>query len=86
MFRCMRTTLTLEPDGAALAERTRRVRGQSFKAVVNEALRRGLRAMADPPREPARYRTPAVDLGRCRLGSLDDVTEALAVAEGEEFR
>ena len=52
MLRCMRTTLTLDPDVAALAERMRRVR--------------------------------AVDLGRCRLGSLDDVTHALAVAEGQE--
>ena len=82
----MRTTLTLDPDVAALAERMRRVRGQSFKAVVNEALRCGLRAMADPAGRPAAYRTPAADLGRCRIGSLDDVAEALAVAEGEDFR
>ena len=82
----MRTTLTLDPDVAALAERMQRVRGQSFKAVVNEALRCGLRAMAAPSRPPAAYRTPAVDLGRCRIGSLDDVAGALAVAEGEDFR
>lgn len=82
----MRTTLTLDPDVAALAERMQRVRGQSFKAIVNEALRCGLRAMAAPAGRPAAYRTPAVDLGRCRMGSLDDVAEALAVAEGEDFR
>jgi hypothetical protein len=82
----MRTTLTLDPDVAALAERMQRVRGQSFKAIVNEALRCGLRAMAAPAGGPAAYRTPAVDLGRCRMGSLDDVAEALAVAEGEDFR
>ena len=63
-----------------------RVRGQSFKAVVNEALRCGLRAMAAPSGQSAAYRTPAADLGRCRIGSLDDVAEALAVAEGEDFR
>ncbi len=85
-MRCMRTTLTLDPDVAALAERMQRARGQSFKAVVNEALRCGLRAMAAPSGQPAAYRTPAVDLGRCRIGSLDDVAEALAVAEGEDFR
>ena len=86
MLRCVRTTLTLDPDVAALAERMRRARGQSLKAIVNEALRTGLRAMAAPsvPAEP--YQTPAVDLGRCRLGSLDDVAEALAVAEGVAFR
>ena len=85
-MRCMRTTVTLDSDVAALAERMQRVRGQSFKAVVNEALRCGLRAMAAPSRQPAAYRTPAVDLGRCRIGSLDGVAEALAVAEGEDFR
>ena len=85
-MRCMPTTLTLDSDVAALAERMQRVRGQSFQAVVNEALRCGLRAMAAPSRQPAAYRTPAVDLGRCRIGSLDDVAEALPVAEGEDFR
>ena len=85
-MRCMRTTLTLDPDVAALAKRVQRERGQSFKAVVNEALRCGLRTMAAPSVQPAAYRTPAVDLGRCRIGSLDDVAEALAVVDGEDFR
>ena len=44
----MRTTLTLDSDVAALAQRMQRVRGQSFKAIVDEALRHGLRAMAAP--------------------------------------
>ena len=80
-------TLTLDPDVAALTERLRRTRGQSLKSIVNEALRHGLRAMATVPSAGAApYRTPAVDLGRCRVGSLDDVAEAVAVAEGEGFR
>ena len=86
MFRCMRTTLTLDPDVAALAQRMQRVRGQSFKAIVNEALRHGLRAMVTPSVQSEAYSTPAVDLGRCRIGGLDDVAEVLAIAEGEEFR
>ena len=81
MFRCMRTTLTLDPDVAALAERMQKARGCSFKALINDALRLGLRGMETPSN-----RTPSVDLGRCLVGSLDDVAEALAAAEGERFR
>ena len=82
----MRTTLTLEDDVASMIERLRKRSGARTKAIVNEALRRGLRQMESP--EPARtpYRTPATSLGRCLLGNLDDIAEVLAVAEGESFR
>lgn len=82
----MRTTLTLDPDVAAMAQRMQQTRGGSYKAIINEALRRGLRGMAAPVSRVDAYRTPAVDLGRCLVGSLDDVAEALAIAEGEGFR
>ena len=82
----MRTTLTLDADVAALLRRIQEVHGRSLKAVVNDALRQGLRQMATPTDPRARYRTPTVDLGRCLVGSLDDVAEVLAVAEDERFR
>jgi hypothetical protein len=82
----MRTTLTLDDDVAALLERVRRARRAPLKAVVNEALRQGLRQMSAPSPRGAPYRTRTVSLGRCLIGSLDDVAEALAIAEGEEFR
>ena len=50
-------------DVAALAQRMQQARGQSFKIVVNEAPRHGLRAMAAPSAPSVPYRTPAVDLG-----------------------
>ena len=78
----MRTTLTLDADVAALLRRMQQTHGRSFKATVNDALRQ----MAAPSARPAPCRTPTADLGRCLLGSLDDVAEALAVAEGERFR
>ena len=85
MFRCMRTTLTLDPDVAALLERVR-ARGElGLKEAVNEGLRRGLPVLAHPGPAPPPYRTPSSSLGRCLVGSLDDVAEALAVAEGEDF-
>ena len=86
MLGCMRTTLTLDPDVAALLRRVRHAHGSSFKAVVNDALRQGLRQMVTPSEPPVRYQIPTVDLGRCLVGSLDDVVEVLAVAEGERFR
>lgn len=82
----MRTTLTLDDDVAVLVERLRKARGDSLKTVVNAALREGLRHMATPPRRRTPFRTRAVDLGRCLAGSVDNVAETLAVAEGESFR
>lgn len=81
----MRTTLTLDDDVARLLERARKRRGVSLKELVNEALREGL-ARLEAPRSPRkRYATKAVSLGRCLLDNVDDVAEALAVADGERF-
>jgi Ribbon-helix-helix protein, copG family len=82
----MRTTLTLDDDVAALLARVRKARKASLKAVVNEALRQGLKQMTIPAQPRKSYRTPAVSLGRCLVGSLDDVAEILSVAEGDAFR
>ena len=82
----MRTTLTLDDDVAARIERLRKTRNVSLKDLVNEALREGLKHLAAPQVERAPFRTEAVDLGRCLLGNVDNVAEALAVAEGESFR
>jgi hypothetical protein len=82
----MRTTLTLDPDVAALLQRVRGARGATLKDAVNEALRRGLKQMTEQAPEPTRHHTEAVSLGRCLIRDLDDVAEALAVAEGEAFR
>ena len=82
----MRTTLTLDDDVAALIRKARSSGALSLKDVVNEALRQGLRAMNTPGPERPRYETPASSLGRCLLGSVDDIAEALAGAEGEDFR
>ena len=82
----MRTTLTIDDDVAAALEQLRKTRKLSFKALVNEALRQGLKEMSRPPRKVKPYKTKSVSLGRCLVGSLDDISEALAIAEGEDFR
>lgn len=81
----MRTTLSFDDDVAALLERVRKDTKASFKEVVNRALRQGLREMTVPVKLRKPYRTPSVSLGRCLQGSIDDVAEVLAVAEGEDF-
>ncbi len=82
----MRTTLTIDDDVAALLQRVWDGRRGKLKEIVNEALRVGLSQMAKPDRRPTQYQTPTVSLGKCLIGSLDDVTEALAAGEGEQFR
>lgn len=77
----MRTTLTLDADVAALLKRSMSRRKSSLKDEVNRALRLGLMA-ADKP-TPVRRRTRSYDGGRCLLGDLTSVSEALAIAEVE---
>ena len=81
----MRTTLTLDPDVAIELERIQRARNASFKAIVNEALREGLRQLDRPARHRA-FHTRSVDLGKARVASVDNVAEALALGEGDAFR
>ena len=82
----MRTTLTIEDDVAAVIRRLQERRKASLKTVVNEALRLGLKQIDAPPRSRRRHRTTVVSLGRCSTGNLDDIGEALAIAEGENYR
>jgi len=82
----MRTTLTIDEDVAIELERLRKARDVSYKELVNETLRLGLKQMKAPgkPRKP--FRTRVVDLGEPRLKNLDNIAEVLAFAEGEDFK
>ena len=87
MLCCMRTTLSLDKDVAAALERLRKVRKATLKQLVNDALRRGLGQMTTAPAPPRRpFRTRAVSLGRCLVGNVENISEVLAVAEGETFK
>lgn len=82
----MRTTLTLDSDVAAHLERLRVARGVSYKTLVNDALREGLnRLERGRGGRPGPFTRPR-SLGGSRLPDVDDVSEALAVAEGEQHR
>jgi Arc/MetJ-type ribon-helix-helix transcriptional regulator len=86
MSGCMRTTLTLDDDIAAILERLRKSGDVSLKDLVNEALRRGLKDMTSRTKRRERLQTRSVALGRLRIADLDNVGEALAVAESEAYR
>ena len=82
----MRTTLTLDEDVSVQIKKLQEKQKKSFKDIVNEALRLGIRQLTQPLPPPKRYKTKSVNLGRCAFGGVDDVAEVLAVAEGETFR
>lgn len=80
----MRTTVTLDPDVEALLRRTVRERNESFKQVLNSAIRDGLRRPATKAARPFKQRTfnlgkPLVDLTKAlTLASELEDTEAVA--------
>ena len=79
--------LSLDNDVAALLKRAQKVRKASLKTVVNDAMRQGLKDLLGPAARPKRpFWTKGISLGRCLVGSLDDVADVLATAEGEAFR
>lgn len=81
----MRTTITLDSDVAARLAEEQEKRGVSFKDAVNAVLRAGLDAAGrESRREP--FRTSGFALGPSLVGSLDNVAEVLARAEGEDHR
>lgn len=82
----MRTTLTIDDDVAAQLERLRARRDRSFKQLINDVLRAGLAQMDRVGSASPGPFTREIDLGRPRLPDLNDVSEALAIAEGDDHR
>ncbi len=69
----MRTTVTLDPDVESMLRKEVRRRGESFKDVLNNALRVGLRSRNQPDEafEPLTF-----DMGKPRV----DLTKAASLA------
>jgi hypothetical protein len=81
----MRTTITLQDDVAASLKRLGKRRGIKFKAMVNEALREGIKRMMAPAKKRGEYHTVRSNLA-CGPANVDNVAEVLAVAESESFK
>lgn len=75
----MRTTVTLDADVASALEQAARERQVSFKKVLNDAVRAGLRKAG----EPRPYRLPTRRMG---LREGIDLDKALALAADLEDR
>jgi hypothetical protein len=82
----MRTTLTIDDDVGVQLQRLRKNREASFKDLVNEALRRGLRDMSGPPIKLKPFRTQAILGVKPLLDNVDNIAEVLAYIEGEHFK
>ena len=82
----MRTTLTLDDDVAALLMRMQEQRKATMKEVVNAALREGLVAMTRPPHPREPFRTGTLVNGPRNLPNIDNISEVLAWAEGEDYK
>jgi hypothetical protein len=81
----MRMTLTIDDDVAAELKRLRRQKDASLKEVVNDTLRCGLRAAEAPPKPRKPFRMKTFDGGE-QLIPLDNIAEAIALLEGEEYK
>lgn len=78
--------MTLDDDVAAALERLRKSRNASLKDLINEALRRGLNDMSHRTKRREHFRTRSVALGQLRIAGLDNIGEALAIAESEAYK
>lgn len=72
----MRTTLSLDDDVAAQLEAWRAKQNLTFKEAVNSALRRSLDELSRPKARRT-FVTKPIDMGACRLASLDNISEVL---------
>lgn len=81
----MRTTLTLEEDLAQKLKDLSQKMGVSFKSVLNEALRQGLKNLKTSQSQKP-YKTDAHPMKLRENISIDNIQEMLADLEGEEQR
>jgi len=81
----MRTTLTIEDDVAFGLQRLQEIeRDRTFKEIVNDVLRKGLKAKSNNPAKKKRFVVKPFDLGLKEGLSYDNIQELLDIAEGPD--
>jgi hypothetical protein len=79
----MRTTLTIDDDVAfGLKKAQEHEPAKSFKEIVNEMLRRGLKNNTAQNRIKKRFRVEPLDLGLRTDLNFDNIEEVLDILEG----
>jgi len=85
MYICnMRTTITIDDDIAVRLHTIQRESDQSFKAVVNSVLRKGL--MAKDQKTERTFDTPTLTIGTCRYPDIDNIADLLEAAEHKDYK
>ena len=83
----MSATLTLDDDVTARLQSIGRRQGKSLQELANDLLRRTLgHTEPNPAAATSPLRIKTHSSGRCLLGDFESVADALAQAEGEDFR
>ncbi len=78
----MRTTITLDPDVEQMLKNALRERDVTFKEVVNDAIRAGLKG---PTGKRTRFRQRTFALGTRKNFSWDKALEMASAIEDEEL-
>lgn len=80
----MRTTLTLDPDVAAMLKKEMRQQKATLKETINRALRAGLQTPPNGGTPPQPYRMKTLSLGKLLI-NIDSASEALAILDDIDF-
>jgi hypothetical protein len=80
----MRTTLTIEDQVMHELKEVAHRRRKPLKAVVNEALRQGLKHLRQPA-APKKYKSPAFSLGHPPTINLDKALTIASALEDDEI-
>jgi len=78
--------VTIDDDVTVQLKRLRRSRDATLKELINEALRRGLREMSEPPKKRKPFRTETFNPGPPLIDNIDNVAEVLAIIEGDAHK
>ncbi len=79
----MRTTLSLDPDIAALIEREIETTKNTMKFVINDKLRRGFAVQAVEDRSRNLQLPTPLNLGQPKVQNFDNISEILELIQDD---